>query len=235
MADTGGFFGNLMARLLPGGNQPSTGAGFAGTNIPTLPQLWSRLTGGNVPDQGLARAFEEKYGDFARDGIARHNAAIWGEPQALMQSADESDPNEHPSQMRPSDHTVSPIAPTAILPGQSWHDSQGYDTGWRNGSGGTGLGGGWSTVDSSAGMAALNQLLSDARSTLGDATRFRMQGEFGTEILRPDGTTRQRGGDSRLIERTGSSRPTTAAEFVRRNPDRWAQMKRDMRKGAGRG
>jgi len=121
------------------------------------------------------------------------------------------------------------------VPQPSWHDSQSYDTGWRDGSGGTGLGGGWSTVDSSAGMAALNQLLSDARSTLGDATRSSMTPEFGTEILRPDGTTRQRGGDSRLIERTGSNRPTTAAEFVRRNPDRWAQMKRDMRKGAGRG
>ena len=84
-------------------------------------------------------------------------------------------------------------------------------------------------------MSALNQLLSDARSTLGDATRFRMQGEFGTDILRPDGTVRQRGGDSRLIERTGSSRPTTAQEFIRRNPDRWEQMKRDMQKGAGRG
>ena len=234
MADTGGFFGNLMARLLPGGNQPSTGAGFLGTNIPTLPQVWSRLTGGNVPDQGLGRAFHQQYGDFT-DGIERHNAAIWGEPQALMQSANEIDPSAHPSQMRPSGHTVSPIAPSAILPGQGWHDSQGYDTGWRTGAGGTGLGGGWSTVDSGAEMAALNQLLSNAGSTLGDATRFRMQGEFGTDILRPDGTTRQRGGDSRLIERSGSNSPTTAAEFVRRNPDRWAQMKRDMRKGAGRG
>ena len=232
MADTGGFFGNLMARLIPGGNQPSTGAGFGGTNIPTLPQLWSRLTGGNVPDQALARDFNEQYSDFIQSGIERHNAAIWGEPQALMQSADESDPDAHPSQMRPSGHTVKPIAP---LPGQNWHDSQGYDTGWRTGEGGTGLGGGWSTVNTGAGTAALNQLLADARSTLGDATRFRMTPEFGTEILRPDGTTRQRGGDSRLIERTGSSRPTTAQEFIRRNPDRWAQMKRDMRKGAGRG
>ena len=232
MADTGGFFGNLMARLLPGGNQPSTGAGFGGTNIPTLPQTWSRLTGGNVPDRALGERFANSAAvtQLNEDSARRLNEQVWGEPQALMQSANETDPSVHPSQMRPSGHTVS-----AILPGQNWHDSQGYDTGWRTGEGGTGHGGGWSTVDTGAEMSALNQLLSDARSTLGDATRFRMQGEFGTDILRPDGTVRQRGGDSRLIERTGSNRPTTAAEFVRRNPERWRQMQAEMKKGAGRG
>ena len=237
MADTGGFFGNLMARLLPGGNQPSTGAGFAGTNIPTLPQAGSRLLSRigivtNVPDRALGERFANSAAvtQLNEDSARRLNEQVWGEPQALMQSANETDPSVHPSQMRPSGHTVS-----AILPGQNWHDSQGYDTGWRTGEGGTGLGGGWSTVGSSAAMSALNQLLSNAGGTLGDATRFRMQGEFGTDILRPDGTVRQRGGDSRLIERTGSNRPTTAAEFVRRNPDRWEQMKRDMQKGAGRG
>ena len=51
----------------------------------------------------------------------------------------------------------------------------------------------------------------------------------------PDLPGYARGGDSRLIERTGSSRPTTAQEFIGRNPDRWEQMKRDMQKGAGRG
>lgn len=120
-------------------------------------------------------------------------------------------------------------------PAQPWHDSQGYDTGWRTGEGGTGHGGGWSTVDTGAEMSALNQLLSNAGGTLGDATRFRMQGEFGTDILRPDGTVRQRGGDSRLIERTGSNRPTTAAEWMRRNPQGWDQMRQEMRGGAGRG
>ena len=142
----------------------------------------------------------------------------------------------------------TPQSPNGGLPGitsanpypqsggaQSWHDSQGYDTGWRTGEGGTGLGGGWSTVDSSAEMSALSQLLSNAGGTLGDAARFNMTPEFGTEIMRADGTVRQRGGDSRLIERTGSNRPTTAQEFIRRNPDRWSQMLQQMRQGAGRG
>ena len=120
-------------------------------------------------------------------------------------------------------------------PAQSWHDSQGYDTGWRTGEGGTGLGGGWSTVDTGAEMSALSQLLSNAGGTWGDAARFNMTPEFGTEIMRADGTVRQRGGDSRLIERTGSNRPTTAQEFIRRNPDRWSQMLQQMRQGAGRG
>src|SRR5690606_27904236 len=115
MADTGGFFGNLMSRLMPGGSQTNTGAGFGGTGIPTLPQAGSRLLNRfgittNVQDQGLGRAFDRQYGDFTAAGIERNNAQIWGAPQALMQSANESDPNEHPSQMRPSDHTVSPIA-----------------------------------------------------------------------------------------------------------------------------
>lgn len=119
MADTGGFFGNLMARLLPGGNQPSTGAGFGGTNIPTLPQTWSRLTGGNVQDQGLGRAFDQQYGDFTSAGIERNNAAIWGEPQALMRSADESDPNAHPSQLRESGHTIVPMGSTSRGPSRN--------------------------------------------------------------------------------------------------------------------
>lgn len=101
MADTGGFFGNLMSRM-PGNNQSNTGAGFAGTNIPTLPQFVSGLFGGNVQSQGIARDFDATYGNFTQDGIDRNNAQIWGDP--LMSSA--SDDNEHPSQMRPSDHTV---------------------------------------------------------------------------------------------------------------------------------
>lgn len=142
----------------------------------------------------------------------------------------------------------TPQSPNGGLPGitsanpypqsggaQSWHNSQGYDTGWRTGEGGTGLGGGWSTVNTGAGMSALNQLLSNAGGTLGDAARFSMTPEFGTEIMRADGTVRQRGGDSRLIERTGSNRPTTAQEFIRRNPDRWSQMLQQMQQGAGRG
>ena len=205
---------------LPGITSPNT-YGQAQPNIGTMLGI-PNYAGG---DPGFTGANQFLTGNFGPQQ---------GEPQALMQSANETDPSVHPSQMRPSGHTVSPFAPSASLTGQNWRNSQGYDTGWRTGEGGTGHGGGWSTVDTGAEMSALNQLLSNAGSRLGDATRFRMQGEFGTEILRPDGTTRQRGGDSRLIERTGSSRPTTAQEFIRRNPDRWSQMLQQMQQGAGR-
>ena len=140
---------------------------------------------------------------------------------------------QSPNGGRPGITSANPYAQSAGS--KPWHQSQGYDTGWRTGAGGTGHGGGWSTVDTGAEMSALSQLLSNAGSTLGDAVRFNMTPEFGTELLRADGTVRQRGGDSRLIERTGSNRPTTAQEFIRRNPDRWSQMLQQMQQGAGRG
>ena len=231
MTDTRGFFGSLADRAA----NSSGGLSFGDTHIPSPIQLLGRLFGGQTYQQ-----FADTHNvGLSESGQQRLYDSIWGQPLMSGLESTESTPSqyegqEHASMMRPSGHTVSPIAPSATS-GQNWHDSQGYDTGWRNGSGGTGLGGGWSTVDSSAGMSALNQLLSDARSTLGDATRFRMQGEFGTDILRPDGTVRQRGGDSRLLERSGSNRPTTAAEWIRRNPQGWEQMRQAMRRGAGRG
>ena len=231
MTDTRGFFGSLADRAA----NSSGGLSFGDTHIPSPIQLLGRLFGGQTYQQ-----FADTHSvGLSESGQQRLYDSIWGQPLMSGLESTESTPSqyegqEHASMMRPSGHTVSPFAPSATS-GQNWHDSQGYDTGWRNGSGGTGLGGGWSTVDSSAEMAALNQLLSNAGGTLGDATRFRMQGEFGTDILRPDGTVRQRGGDSRLIERTGSNRPTTAAEWMRRNPQGWDQMRQEMRGGAGRG
>ncbi len=212
---------------LPGITSPNTFNGQAQPNIGTMLGI-PNYAGGNVGSTGANQYLTGNFGQ---------------QPQSASPGFQPINMDYGQNQQAPT-----PQSPNGGLPGitsanpypqsggaQSWRDSQGYDTGWRTGEGGTGLGGGWSTVDSSAEMAALNQLLSNAGGTLGDATRFRMQGEFGTDILRPDGTVRQRGGDSRLIERTGSNRPTTAQEFIRRNPDRWSQMLQQMRQGAGRG
>ena len=231
MTDTRGFFGSLADRAA----NSSGGLSFGDTHIPSPIQLLGRLFGGQTYQQ-----FADTHNvGLSESGQQRLYDSIWGQPLMSGLESTESTPSqyegqEHASMMRPSGHTVSPIAPSATS-GQNWHDSQGYDTGWRTGEGGTGLGGGWSTVNTGAEMAALSQMLSNAGGTLGDAVRFNMTPEFGTELLRADGTVRQRGGDSRLIERTGSNRPTTAQEFIRRNPDRWSQMLQQMQQGAGRG
>ena len=212
---------------LPGITSPNTYNGQAQPNIGTMLGI-PNYAGGNPSSTGANQFLTGNFG-----------------PQQGSQS-----PGFQPINMDygQNQQAPTPQSPNGGLPGitsanpypqsggaQSWHNSQGYDTGWRTGEGGTGLGGGWSTVNTGAEMAALSQMLSNAGGTLGDAVRFNMTPEFGTELLRADGTVRQRGGDSRLIERTGSNRPTTAQEFIRRNPDRWSQMLQQMQQGAGRG
>lgn len=212
---------------LPGITSPNTYNGQAQPNIGTMLGI-PNYAGGNP---GFTGANQFLTGNF---GPQQGSQSPGFQPINMDYGQNQQAPTpQSPNGGLPGITSANPYPQSG--PAQSWHDSQGYDTGWRTGEGGTGLGGGWSTVNTGAGMSALNQLLSDARSTLGDATRFRMQGEFGTDILRPDGTVRQRGGDSRLIERTGSNRPTTAQEFIRRNPDRWSQMLQQMQQGAGRG
>mgnify|MGYP005607303701 CR=1 FL=1 len=211
---------------LPGITSPNT-YGQAQPNIETMlgiPNYARGNPGSTVANQFLTGNFGPQQGSQS-PGFQPINMDYGQNQQAPTP--------QNPNGGRPGITSPNPYPQSG--PAKPWHDSQGYDTGWRTGEGGTGHGGGWSTVDTGAEMSALNQLLSNAGGTLGDATRFRMQGEFGTDILRPDGTVRQRGGDSRLIERTGSNRPTTAAEWMRRNPQGWDQMRQEMRGGAGRG
>ena len=101
MANLRGFFGNLM-----GGNSQDSNSGAPSPffGAPTPGQLFSRWTGGNVQDQGLAQGFQDNYGDQnLQNRVDRNNSAIWGDP--LMSGP--SDPNDHPSQLRPSNHTVT--------------------------------------------------------------------------------------------------------------------------------
>ncbi len=212
---------------LPGITSPNTFNGQAQPNIGTMLGI-PNYAGGNVGSTGANQYLTGNFGQQPQ------SASPGFQPINMDYGQNQQAPTpQSPNGGLPGITSANPYPQSG--PAQSWHDSQGYDTGWRTGEGGTGLGGGWSTVDTGAEMSALSQLLSNAGGTLGDATRFRMQGEFGTDILRPDGTVRQRGGDSRLIERTGSNRPTTAAEWVRRNPQGWDQMRQEMRGGAGRG
>ena len=209
---------------LPGITSPNT-YGQPSQNIGNLLGI-PNYAGGNAGHTGANQYLTGNFGSQPQSPVFQPINMDYGQNQ-------QAPTPQSPNGGLPGITSANPYPQSG--PAQPWHDSQGYDTGWRTGEGGAGLGGGWSTVDSGAEMAALNQLLSNAGSTLGDATRFRMQGEFGTDILRPDGTVRQRGGDSRLIERTGSNRPTTAAEWIRRNPQGWDQMRQEMRGGAGRG
>ena len=212
---------------LPGITSPNTYNGQAQPNIGTMLGI-PNYAGGNPGSTGANQFLT---GNF---GPQQSSQSPGFQPITLDYGQNQQAPTpQSPNGGLPGITSANPYPQSGGA--QSWHDSQGYDTGWRTGESGTGLGGGWSTVDTGAEMAALSQLLSNAGGTLGDATRFRMQGEFGTDILRPDGTVRQRGGDSRLIERTGSNRPTTAAEWIRRNPQGWDQMRQEMRGGAGRG
>ena len=212
---------------LPGITSPNTYNGQAQPNIGTMLGI-PNYAGGNPGSTGASQFLTGNFGPQPQSNSTGFQPINLDYGQNQQAPAPQSQNGGLPGITSANPYPQSG-------PAQSWHDSQGYDTGWRNGSGGTGLGGGWSTVDSSAAMSALSQLLSNAGGTLGDATRFSMTPEFGTEIMRADGTVRQRGGDSRLIERTGSNRPTTAAEWMRRNPQGWDQMRQEMRGGAGRG
>jgi hypothetical protein len=212
---------------LPGITSPNTFNGQAQPNIGTMLGI-PNYAGGNVGSTGANQYLTGNFGQQPQ------SASPGFQPINMDYGQNQQAPTpQSPNGGLPGITSANPYPQSG--PAQSWHDSQGYDTGWRTGEGGTGLGGGWSTVDTGAEMSALSQLLSNAGGTLGDAARFNMTPEFGTEIMRADGTVRQRGGDSRLIERTGSNRPTTAQEFIRRNPDRWSQMLQQMRQGAGRG
>ena len=212
---------------LPGITSPNTFNGQAQPNIGTMLGI-PNYAGGNVGSTGANQYLTGNFGQQPQ------SASPGFQPINMDYGQNQQAPTpQSPNGGLPGITSANPYPQSG--PAQSWHDSQGYDTGWRTGEGGTGLGGGWSTVATGAEMSALSQLLSNAGGTLGDAARFNMTPEFGTEIMRADGTVRQRGGDSRLIERTGSNRPTTAQEFIRRNPDRWSQMLQQMRQGAGRG
>ena len=105
------WFQNILSRV---GGQPKqsqdVGAPSPFFGVPTPLQTWSRMTGGNVRDQGLGRDFANTYGnDLTQSSGDRLNAQMWGKP--LMASAQDSpesgDPNEHPSQLRPSGATVT--------------------------------------------------------------------------------------------------------------------------------
>ena len=137
-ADKRGFFGGMMDRLA----SHNGGQGFAGTSIPTAPQLIGRLFGGHAQPTTEAPAsgnqgfmgtgiptLPQLVGGLFGNGESRaqdFNAqygmtGIGGTGRPLMSSAE--DPNEHPSQLRPSDHTVTRFggqsqAPTPIYQGQ---------------------------------------------------------------------------------------------------------------------
>lgn len=100
------WFQNILSRV--GGQQGNSSSGFMGTNIPTLPQFVSGLFSGG--GESRARDFANTYGnDLTQSSGDRLDAQMWGKP--LMASAQDSpesgDPNEHPSQLRPSGATVT--------------------------------------------------------------------------------------------------------------------------------
>lgn len=217
--DNRGWFGQFMDRMNPATDPSRTAATTAGNML--APGLGFAV--GRLIDWNRGRRFDNAASEFGAgqqqfsDRMAGDidsmplNGELGQFDQPLMPSASEG--------LQDSGHTITPFA----LPGAP------IDTGWRTGEGGTGLGGGWRSVDGSAAMATLGQMLSDARGTMGQSTIRPMQQEFGTTLTGANGQTRERGSDIRGVDRGPLMGSATAADFIRNNPEQWAQMRRNMR------
>lgn len=148
------------------------------------------------------------------------NGAI---PQGQPENPEQpTDPNEHPSQRRPYDATITPIGQQAPQPPAN------YGAGWRTGEGGSGLGGGWSTVSGNRLQALFGDLGSSGTGSLagdGQALLPRFQNEFGR--------ARQNGSDAgeMAIRPSGGpiKTPLSAQQFILNNPEAWARMQQEMR------
>lgn len=227
MADNGGFFsaaGGFMKRLMPGNSRMTIG----GHTIPSPIDYIHR---------GIEAASGNPYGG--------------GPPRSLMQSSNglPADPvaGQAPddSGLQPSGHVVAtqnnPLGqpqpqPQAVplLSGQAGNAN--FNNGWRNGAGGTGHGGGWRGINNVSQAAALGEVLANAKGNLGAVMGRPNQTEFDTVRVDKNGVEHQIGADSRLLSHAaGSGSGGSAQDFIRKNPERWAQMQREMRTGAGRG
>lgn len=222
MADNRGWFGQLMDRMNPATDPSRTAATTAGNMLaPGLGFAVGRLIDWNRNRNFNNAASEynagqQQFSDNLASGI--DNMPLNGElgqfGQSLMPSAGSQD----------SGATVTPYSGPQQRPAQ--------DNGWRTGEGGSGLGGGWSTLSNNAMASMLDGLGPSGTGSLagsGDAVRFRMQPEFGVELTGPNGQQRTRGGDSRTMQHGPLMSSATAQDFIRDNPEQWAQMQRRMR------
>ena len=216
-------------------NDPSRSAAVSGANM-IVPGLGYAV--GGLIDWNRGRNFNNASDQF-NEGNAGFSSqvqnridskplnGILGQFGGSQPEQPTTDPNEHPSQRRPYDATVTPFnAQSPQLPSN-------YDAGWRTGEGGSGLGGGWSTANGNRLQALFGDLGASGTGSLagdGQALLPRFANEFGR--------ARQNGRDAGEMAAPRAQKPLTgvsltAKDYIRTHPEEWARMQQEMRSRGG--